>query len=118
MDACSLAGVLKRNLLLTPAEAAFFRIRWSVPVLEETQTAIEQMLVARGVDNAGEQAAKARQRMEEAFEETLVADFDHLPGLCDDWPDPGDAHVVAAALTAGAATIVTDNLKDRPSARL
>lgn len=29
VDACSLVGVLKRNLLLTLAEAGFFRIRWS-----------------------------------------------------------------------------------------
>lgn len=29
IDACALAGALKRNLLLTLAEAEFFRLRWS-----------------------------------------------------------------------------------------
>jgi hypothetical protein len=37
VDACTLAGALKRNLLLTLAEAQFFRVRWSAPVLDETQ---------------------------------------------------------------------------------
>lgn len=40
IDACSLAGALKRNLLLTLAEAEFFRLRWSIKVLDETEAAI------------------------------------------------------------------------------
>ena len=44
VDACTLASALKRNLLLTLAEAEFYRIRWSAIVLEETQKAIEKIL--------------------------------------------------------------------------
>ncbi len=40
IDACTLAGTLKRNLLLTLAEAEFFRVRWSEQVLDETEAAI------------------------------------------------------------------------------
>lgn len=29
IDACTLADVFRRNLLLTLAEAEFFRVRWS-----------------------------------------------------------------------------------------
>jgi hypothetical protein len=33
---------LKRNLLLTLAEADFFRLRWSEEILDETERAIAQ----------------------------------------------------------------------------
>ncbi len=48
IDACALAGALKRNLLLTSAEAQFFRIRWSDKILDETEAAIEAILRAKG----------------------------------------------------------------------
>ena len=44
VDACSLVGTLRRNLLLTLAEAEFFRIRWSEVILDETETAIAAIL--------------------------------------------------------------------------
>jgi hypothetical protein len=56
--------------------------------------------------------------MEAAFEEATVIDFDSFLSTCGDLPDPGDAHVVAAALKTQAATIVTDNLKHFPKALL
>ena len=48
IDACTLASALRRNLLLTLAEAEFFRVRWSVQVLDETQGAIESILTDKG----------------------------------------------------------------------
>lgn len=118
VDACTLAGALKRNMLLTLAEAEFFRIRWSEPVLKETQQAIEKILTGKGVVDAVDRAVRARQSMENAFEEALVSDFDKFLCACDDLPDPNDAHVVAAALKTQAAMIVTDNLKHFPAAIL
>jgi PIN domain len=114
-DACSLTGVLKRNLLLSLAEAAFFRLRWSRPVLEETEHAIARILAGRGDTNSTKQAACHRARMEAAFEEAMVDDFDNLLPACSGLPDENDAHVVAAALKAQASTIVTDNLKHFPT---
>lgn len=118
VDACALAGALKRNLLLTLAEAGFFRLRWSPPVLAETQKAIEKILVDKGAGDAAERAAKARGAMEAAFEDAMVVDFDEFLRQCADMPDPADAHVLAAALKTQAATIVTDNLKHFPGAVL
>jgi hypothetical protein len=63
-------------------------------------------------------AARARASMEAAFEEATVTDFDKFLSACGGLPDPGDAHVVAAALTTQAAMIVTDNLKHFPKALL
>ena len=118
VDACVLAGTLKRNLLLTLAEAEFFRLRWSIQVLNETEAAIGKILRGKGVADAPARAARARSAMEAAFEEATVGDFDEFLPACRHLPDQDDAHVVAAALKTQAATIVTDNLKHFPEERL
>lgn len=120
IDACVLARVLPRNLLLTLAEAGFFRVRWSGPVLQETQRTIAKLLQARSgsVVDAEAMAEEQIRRMTVAFEEAMVTDFDmHLPAASI-LRDPDDAHVLAAAVKAQAAAIVTDNLKDFPPAIL
>ena len=119
VDACALAGALKRNLLCTLAEAGFFRIRWSAQVLDETERAIADILSRKKVTDAARRASRARRALEDAFEEALVADYAAL--LCvgaDTLPDPDDAHVLAAALKTQAAIIVTDNLKHFPPAQM
>ncbi|MCL6708301.1 PIN domain-containing protein [Pseudomonas sp. R2.Fl] len=115
IDACTLAGVLRRNLLLSLAEAEFFRVRWSPVVMEETQKAIEKMLVSRGDDEAPAKALRHRLAMEAAFEDAMVTDFDSFLAACRNLPDPKDVHVVAAAMKTRAHTIVTENLTDFPA---
>jgi predicted nucleic acid-binding protein len=117
-DACVLAGTLKRNLLLTLAEAEFFRLRWSRPIMDETQSAIEAILADKKVADAAERAELARAKMEQAFEEAMVVDFDHLFPVCEAVPDPKDRHVLAAAIGTQAHVIVTDNLKHFPDRAL
>lgn len=118
IDACSLAGALQRNLLLSLAAAEFFRVRWSMPVLDETQAAIEKMLTGKGVQDAASRAERSRVAMEDAFEEAMVTDFDRFLCVCEGLPDANDAHVVAAALKTQAAVIVTENTKDFPDEKL
>jgi len=120
IDACVLVSTLRRNLLLTLAEAEFFRIRWSAEVLGETQRAIEGLLLGKGnpPEQASEKAARAVAAMQNAFEEAEVHGFEHLVCACDGMPDQKDVHVLAAALKTQAATIVTENLKDFPAAVL
>lgn len=115
VDSCTLAGTLRRNLLLTLAEAEFYRIRWSERVLIEAELAIQKILIERGLDDAADRAQRARRAMETAFEDAMVSDFDAFLCVCTDLPDPNDAHVVAAALKTEASMIVTENLKDFPS---
>ena len=103
---------------MTLAEAEFFRIRWSIEVLAETQAAIKKIRLGKGHRDAGAKAAKSRLQMEAAFEEAVVADFDDFLPMCKGLPDPKDAHVLAAALKTQAATIVTENLKDFPESIL
>jgi hypothetical protein len=114
VDACALAGALKRNLLLTLAEAEFFRLRWSDRILDETEAVIAAILSGKGVEDAAERAGRARAAMVAAFEEACVGDFAGMMGAVIGLPDENDRHVVAAALKIRASIIVTDNLKDFP----
>jgi hypothetical protein len=52
--------------------------------------------------------------MQGAFEEAMVDGFDTYLCACISLPDPGDAHVLAAALKTRASTIVTENLRHFP----
>ncbi|CAO4179530.1 PIN domain-containing protein [Methylorubrum populi] len=115
VDACALVGALKRNLLLSLAEAEFYRLRWSGPILDETERAIAEILAGKGEAEAVAHAAKARGFMQAAFEEAMVSEFEPFLAVCSGLPDPDDAHVVAAALKTQAKVIVTDNLKDFPA---
>jgi hypothetical protein len=60
INACTLAGTLERNLLLTLAEAEFFRVRWSERVMDETEAAVARILGCKGVADAEDRAARAR----------------------------------------------------------
>ena len=115
IDACSLASSLKRNLLLSLAEADFFRVRWSRPILDETERAIARMLAARRVEDAERRAARARAAMESAFEDAEVVGFEAWIPMCGALPDPDDVHVLAAAATTRADMIVTENIRHFPA---
>lgn len=118
VDACSLAGAMKRNLLLTLAEAEFYRLRWSQQVLDETEKAIGKILERKGAADPESHATKARSVMEAAFEEADVGDFSRFLPVAKGLPDPNDEHVLAAALKSRAHVIVTDNVKHFPPAHL
>ncbi len=118
LDACVLASPLKRNLLLSLAEAAFFRPRWSERIMDETERAIEKLMTDKGFENPTADAARARNAMERAFEDAMVTGFENLEAGFGDLPDAGDRHVLAAAVKTRASIIVTDNLRDFPDAIL
>lgn len=111
VDASTLAGALRRNLILSLAEAELFRVRWSDRIMDETVAAIEK------ISDGKADTAKQRAAMNRAFSEATVpyaADVEgylNIEGL----PDPDDLHVIAAAVSARADVIVTENLKDFPT---
>lgn len=110
-DACVLASVLKRNMLLSLAEAQAFRIRWSVTIMDETEKAIAKLLTRQQSPDPKENAKRQRGYIEDAFEESTVTDFKMLQsGLTG--INAKDRHVLAAAIKTSASVIVTDNLKD------
>lgn len=118
IDACVLAGALKRNILLSLAEADLFRLRWSKEILDKTERAIAEMLAERAFQDAKARATRARQAMERAFQDAMVESYEAVLGAVPDLPDLRDRHVVAAAMKTRASVIVTDNLKHFPPALL
>lgn len=112
VDACALAKSLPRDLMLNLAEAEFFRVRWSRPVMDETQRAVERMQAEK--PDAAERAARVCATMERAFEDAMVEGFDDIFPICAVLPDQNDVHVLAAAIKTRADVPVTDNLKHFP----
>lgn len=112
-DACVLASAIKRNMLLSFAQAEFYRIRWSYKIMDETERTIAKLLERKGNSEPQKNAKLQRTRMCDAFEESSVEAFEILePSLSE--INEKDRHVLAAAIKTCASVIVTDNLKDFP----
>lgn len=107
LDACVLVPQRLCSRLLTFAEEGLFAPRWSERILSETERALTKKL---GVSK--DRADRRIAAMSTAFPEASVYGFEALEdGLtC----HPKDRHVLAAAIAAGAETLVTINLKDFP----
>lgn len=107
LDANVLVDAQVRDFLLRTAEAGVIEIRWSQDVLAETERALLTLVP---------EAARRRRlvaALAEAFPDAMVSGFQHL---VEDLvlPDPGDRHVLAAAVSADCDVIVTNNLRDFP----
>jgi predicted nucleic acid-binding protein len=108
-DACALYPAPLRDLLLRIAISGVVRARWSEDILDEMTRAI----LRQRSDLDAQQLARTRERMCDAVPDCLITGYEKLtPGIT--LPDPDDAHVVAAAIRAGAQAIVTFNLRDFP----
>lgn len=111
-DACALYGNEVRDLLMR-AISGMVRAHWSDKILDEAFGSLK----ADRPDLSPERLAITRQRMNDAIPGALVTGYE---GLIESLtlPDPGDRHVLAAAIAAGAMVIVTNNLKDFPAKTL
>lgn len=114
IDACSLVSALNRNLLLSLAEADFFRLRWSALILDETEAAVAKIITAKGLADGPQKAQASRNAMERAFPDAAVTGYEMLMAGLVDLPDANDAHVIAAAIKTRASVIVTENIKHFP----
>lgn len=114
IDACVLCSALKRNLILSLAEAELYRVRWSDEIMDETEKAIGIILAKKDCKDAVQHAIQARAAMNQAFAEANVAGYEHHGNGIGKLPDEGDRHVMAAAIKSKADIIVTENLKDFP----
>lgn len=72
LDANVLHGAHIRNLLLSLAAAGFFRPRWSVRILEETENAISRFT------GDADDGPIQRKRIEKAFPEAMVVPDDGI----------------------------------------
>ena len=118
LDACVIAGSVRRHVLTSLAEAGGLSPLVSVRILHEARRAIPKTLKNADM-GASEKLRRADHAIDNFLQKFPTAQreqlSDHEPvGL----PDPDDEHVVALALSAGAQIIVTENLKDFPAKRL
>lgn len=102
-----------RDLLVRIAISGAVRARWSNEILDEC---FRNILVRRP-DLTDAALQRTRTLMNQAVRDALVTGHE---GLIADLvlPDPGDRHVLAAAIHARAEAVVTFNLKDFPDATL
>lgn len=112
-DACVLYPAPLRDFLMHLAMADLFRAKWTDEIHEEWMRSV---LAARK-DLTRHQLERTRNLMNKHVRDCLVTGYQQLiPAIV--LPDENDRHVVAAAVRAGADTIVTFNLKDFPAAEL
>src|SRR5438270_12260865 len=102
-----------RDLFIRLAQTGLVRARWTEAIHDEW---VRNVLK----DNptlSPDRLARTRTLMNEAVRDCLVTGYEDLIESLSH-PDPDDRHVLAAAIRAGAAVIVTYNLKDFPAETL
>jgi hypothetical protein len=111
-DANALYPMSLRDLLVRIGQTTLVRARWTAEIMDEWSRA----LVAKRPD-LETRVQRTVQLMNGAIRDVLVTGYESLvPGL--QLPDPGDRHVLAAAIRAGAQAIVTFNLGHFPQEAL
>ena len=108
LDACVLFPSVLREILMGVAERGGFTPLWSARILAEWQLA-----AARRGDSAAVVAQGEITRLRSNWPEAEVPADNALETRLA-LPDPGDRHVLAAAITGSADRIVTLNLRDFP----
>lgn len=94
-----------RDVLLWFAYFDLYTPKWSKTIFSE----LEEVMLRKGI--ARETITKQMGRMQEAFPDAMVHNYEELIGQLT-LPDSKDCHVLAAAIKANANLIVTNNLKD------
>jgi predicted nucleic acid-binding protein len=112
-DACVLFPAPLRDLLMRIAAAGLVRANWSDSILDECFSNI----IEQRPDLSPEKLRRTRELMQQTIPEALVTGHEPLIESLS-LPDPGDRHVLAAAIRCGAQVIVTSNLRDFPAASL
>jgi len=108
LDACVLYPAPLRDILIEAARSGLYRARWTEQIHDEwtRNLLLRRPELAMPLD-------RTRRLMNQAVEGCLVTGFEgRIEGIS--LPDPGDRHVLAAAVRCSADTIVTLNLKDFP----
>lgn len=115
LDTCVLYSGLHRDFLLSLVAADTYRLVLTEDILYEIEYVEARKLTERGNDHgrANQLAAHLVDQLRTNFEVECDSRVELIApvGL----PDPGDEHLVAAALAGGAEVIVTENFKDLPA---
>jgi predicted nucleic acid-binding protein len=98
-----------RDLLIRIAQAGLVQAKWTNEILDE----VFDSLASDRPDLDAEALRRTRGLMIAAVRDCLVCGYEPLAAALA-LPDPGDRHVLAAAIKARAQVVVTMNLKDFP----
>ena len=113
LDASTLYPAALRDFLLRLADRYLFAPLWSADIHTEWM----RSLLADRPDLSADVLERTRAVMDRHFPDAVVTGYGALVvGL--DLPDPGDRHVLAAAIRGQADVIVTQNLRHFPVDRL
>ena len=113
LDACILYPPSLRDLLMWLATTGVYQPR----VTEQIHAEWIRNVLADNPDVTPAQLDRTRRLMNQVTPDCLVTGYEaHIPGLR--LPDPGDRHVLAAAIETRSPLIVTFNLSDFPPAIL
>lgn len=112
LDANVLFPFRVRDVLLTFAHDGLFRARFTEQIMAEWTTNLIAMK-PHLEQSIHSQIEMIRQNFDECF---VTGHMALVTGL--DMPDPGDRHVLAAAIRCSAQVIVTENKRDFPKAIL
>lgn len=113
LDACVLYPFHLRNLLVQCAVDRLIEARWTDEIHEEWM----RNLAAANPDVTLSRLQRTRELMESVLPAASVTGYQrHIASVT--LPDPKDRHVVAAAIEAGAFSIVTWNLRHFPARAL
>lgn len=112
-DANALYPNSQRDLLIRIGLAGLVQAKWTEQIIDETVHA----LARNHPETPPGKLERLRRLINRSVPDCLVTGYEALiDGL--KLPDPGDRHVLAAAIKAGAQVIVTANLRDYPPAEL
>ncbi|MCC7341518.1 MAG: PIN domain-containing protein [Bryobacterales bacterium] len=112
LDACVIVPMpVCDTLLRLASDPAMYQVRWSAMILGEAERALRR----RGIADA--QVNRRMETMRQHFPEAMMTGFECLQTAWE-LPDPGDWHVMAAAIVCRANAIVTANLRHFPEDKL
>jgi|SRR5579883_684150 len=116
LDACVLhKGAIRDTLLRTAEVPALFRPLWTEDIWAE----VESSLRTRKHPLTERQIAHLSDQVRRSFESSFLDDEGYRELVpCRSLPDPGDRHVLAAGIHAGAQVIVSDDKKGFPEPTL
>ncbi|MFC6009501.1 PIN domain-containing protein [Nocardia lasii] len=109
-DANVLYGNVVRDLFIRLARAKVVQAKWTDQILDEALGS----LAAKRPDIPTEKIELLRRMIVAAVPDCRIEGYEPLIETLK-LPDPGDRHVLAAAIKSGAQVIVTSNLKDFPA---
>lgn len=108
-DACVLYPAPLRDFLIRTALTGVVQARWTEEILEECF----RNILKNRPELSSARLERTRGLMRSVIPNSMVEGYEELiDGLT--LPDPDDRHILAAAIHAGAQSIVTFNLRDFP----